>query len=75
MNGLWLEQRNLRYRDDLPQPQPARGEALIRPTLVCSTDLELLRGYYPFTGVPGHEFVGEVAADPRILKVLVKPKY
>jgi threonine dehydrogenase-like Zn-dependent dehydrogenase len=23
-------------------------------------DLELVRGYYPFTGVPGHEFVREV---------------
>lgn len=27
---------------------------------VCNTDLELQRGYYGFTGTPGHEFVGEV---------------
>ena len=27
---------------------------------VCNTDLEMVRGYYPFTGVPGHEFVGVV---------------
>ena len=27
---------------------------------VCSTDLELVRGYYPFRGIPGHEFVGTV---------------
>jgi len=27
---------------------------------VCNTDLELVRGYYPFTGIPGHEFVGVV---------------
>ena len=27
---------------------------------VCNTDLELVRGYYPYTGVPGHEFVGVV---------------
>jgi len=29
---------------------------------VCNTDLELVKGYYPFTGVPGHEFVGEVVS-------------
>jgi alcohol dehydrogenase len=27
---------------------------------ICNTDLELLRGYYNFSGIPGHEFVGEV---------------
>jgi threonine dehydrogenase-like Zn-dependent dehydrogenase len=33
---------------------------------ICGTDLELARGYYPYTGVIGHEFVGEVveAGDP-----------
>jgi len=61
MRGLWLENRQLRLRDDLPSP--ARdGEALVRVRLagICNTDIELTRGYYPFTGVPGHEFVGEV---------------
>ncbi len=28
---------------------------------ICSTDLELQRGYYNFSGTPGHEFVGEAA--------------
>ena len=27
---------------------------------ICNTDLELRRGYYGFTGTPGHEFVAEV---------------
>jgi alcohol dehydrogenase len=27
---------------------------------ICNTDLELQRGYYGFSGTPGHEFVGEV---------------
>ena len=31
---------------------------------ICNTDLELVRGYYPFTGVPGHEFVGLVEEGP-----------
>ena len=31
---------------------------------ICGTDLELARGYYPFAGVPGHEFVGRVEMAP-----------
>ncbi len=27
---------------------------------LCGTDLELALGYYPFAGVPGHEFVGRI---------------
>jgi threonine dehydrogenase-like Zn-dependent dehydrogenase len=69
MRGLWLEDRALRLRDDLPRPSPPAGEALVRVRLagVCNTDLELVRGYYPYAGVPGHEFVGvveEAAAAP-----------
>lgn len=43
--------------------KPAAGdECLIRVSAagICGTDLELLRGYAGFTGVPGHEFVGVV---------------
>ena len=62
MRALWLEGRALRLRDDVPLPAPPAGEALVRVRLagVCNTDLELVRGYYPYTGVPGHEFVGVV---------------
>src|SRR5579862_3224264 len=48
-------------------PRVAHGFARIRLLAagICSTDLELQRGYYGFSGTPGHEFVGEVteAAD------------
>jgi threonine dehydrogenase-like Zn-dependent dehydrogenase len=27
---------------------------------ICATDLELVKGYYPYTGILGHEFVGEI---------------
>jgi len=67
MRGLWVEARQLRLRTDLPEPLPSAGEAVVRVLRVgiCNTDLELLRGYYPYTGVPGHEFVGvvETAAE------------
>jgi alcohol dehydrogenase len=45
-----------------PVPKVPEGFARIRLLAagICSTDLELQRGYYGFTGTPGHEFVGEV---------------
>jgi len=62
MQALWLENHKLDLRD-MPKPNKP-GEALIRirKAGVCSTDLELVKGYYPFTGIPGHEFVGEVVS-------------
>jgi alcohol dehydrogenase len=45
-------------------PRIPAGFARIRMLAagICSTDLELQRGYYGFSGTPGHEFVGEVVA-------------
>jgi len=62
MRALWLEQQTLTLRNDIPRPDPPEGEALVRVLQagICNTDLELVRGYYPYTGVLGHEFVGEV---------------
>lgn len=44
---------------------PAPGESLVRVTLagICGTDLEMLRGYMNYAGVPGHEFVGVVVSS------------
>jgi threonine dehydrogenase-like Zn-dependent dehydrogenase len=46
-------------------PSPAT-ECVVRVLAagICGTDLELLRGYAGFAGVPGHEFVGIVAKAP-----------
>lgn len=64
MKALWLEDRQLSVRDISTEARA--GEALIRVSLsgICGTDLELVRGYYPYTGVLGHEFVGEVVESP-----------
>ena len=66
MKGLWLENGILQYRADIPEPEVPEGEALIQILLagICSTDLELVKGYYPFRGVLGHEFVGRVISSP-----------
>lgn len=50
---------------DLPVPDPM-DEALIKVTLagICNTDLEIVKGYMDFQGVPGHEFVGVVHESP-----------
>jgi threonine dehydrogenase-like Zn-dependent dehydrogenase len=43
-------------------PRPRPGWTLVRVRLagICNTDVEILRGYHNFHGIPGHEFVGEI---------------
>jgi threonine dehydrogenase-like Zn-dependent dehydrogenase len=61
MQAVWLENNALRLRDDVHTPAfPGEGLVKVRLAGICGTDLEMVRGYYPFTGIPGHEFVGEV---------------
>ncbi len=70
MKTLWLENNQLQLCTDIPIPTPPPGEALIRVLRagICNTDLELLRGYYPYKGIPGHEFVGIVEkGSPHLL--------
>ncbi len=69
MKGLWLENNQLQLRTDIPTPEPPPGEALVRVLCagVCNTDIELKRGYYPYTGIIGHEFVGVVEQGPEHL--------
>lgn len=54
------------YRASYPDPAPAPGECVIEVHLagICSTDLEIVRGYMNFTGVLGHEMVGTVVSGP-----------
>ena len=61
MRALVID-NGLRLEKNYPMPSPPKGEALVRVLQagVCNTDLELVKGYMNFTGVPGHEFVGVV---------------
>jgi len=62
MNALVFDGHDLHFDSRYSDPISEPGEALIRPLKVgiCSTDLEICRGYMNFTGVLGHEFVGIV---------------
>ena len=70
MKAIWLEGGQLRLRHSIPVPEPPAGEALVRVQSagICNTDVELARGYYPYAGVPGHEFVGVVERGPAQLQ-------
>jgi len=48
-------------RKPLPKLRSRWALVWVRLAGICNTDVELLQGYYDFRGIPGHEFVGEVA--------------
>ena len=57
---------------DMPAPEPEPGEALVRVRLagICSTDLQVVRGYLGHRGTLGHEAVGVVERcddDPSLI--------
>lgn len=61
MLAFYVSQKRLK-RTQKPIPKLRPGWALlgVRVAGICNTDVEILRGYHQFRGVPGHEFVGEV---------------
>jgi len=60
MKAVWLENNEISLSDAPPPRRPDEALIKIRKAGICSTDLELVKGYYPYTGILGHEFVGEV---------------
>ena len=48
-------------------PVPDQNTAIVKVHLagICSTDLQIFKGYMNFRGVPGHEFVGSVSHGPK----------
>lgn len=81
MQALHWDGSELRCLADYPRPRTTIGAAgsriasesdaiqtaLVKVHLagVCSTDLQIFKGYMGFTGVPGHEFVGSVVEGPQ----------
>ena len=66
MEALEFRQGKLSFRQAAPEPAAAAGEVIIEVEAagICSTDLEIIKGYMGFEGIPGHEFVGRVKKGP-----------
>lgn len=66
MIGVVLENGEAVVRRNLPDPEPEGVQALIGMRLagICGTDRAMLGGYAEFSGIMGHEFVGEVLKAP-----------
>jgi threonine dehydrogenase-like Zn-dependent dehydrogenase len=69
MQALHWNGSELRLDSTYRAPVSNSETALIKVHLagICSTDLQILKGYMGFTGVPGHEFVGSVREGPKEL--------
>jgi len=66
MRALVFDQ-TVSFRPRQTNPPETEGDTLIRVRQagICSTDLEIVKGYMGFTGILGHEFVGEVTQSPK----------
>ncbi len=61
MLAVFLDSKQVSTRQvDVPRRPPGFALIQLRVAGICNTDLELQRGYYHFSGIPGHEFVGQV---------------
>src|SRR6266850_4452281 len=69
MRALYWDGRELTFNSAYRAPDAGPRSALIKVHLagICSTDLQIFKGYMGFEGVPGHEFVGSVVAGPQEL--------
>lgn len=69
MEALYWSGRELSLNPAYPTPKADDQTALVKVHLagICSTDLQIFKGYMNFRGVPGHEFVGFVVEGPKTL--------
>lgn len=65
MKAVVLDPQGLRHVGDYTAPEAPPGWARVRVMLagICKTDLELVKGYAGFSGIPGHEFLGRVESS------------
>ena len=76
MKAIYFDGSKAAYREDLPMPKCEPGHSLMKILVanICNTDREIMKGYTPgFSGVMGHEFVGEVveSSDETLIGKLV----
>lgn len=66
MLALYWNGRELTFDSSYPAPKANDRAAIVKINLagICSTDLQIFKGYMGFRGIPGHEFVGVVREGP-----------
>lgn len=69
MQALVVSEGKVDFVRSYPEPEVSSEEVLIAVEMagICSTDLEIIKGYMDFQGVLGHEFVGKVVKGPKNL--------
>ncbi len=70
MQAIQFKDKQLEYNANHPDPKTdVANDVLMAVSMagICSTDLEIVKGYMDFSGIPGHEFVGKVQSGPREL--------
>ena len=65
MRALVFDQ-SLKFDAKRADPPTTGGDTLlkVRQAGICSTDLEICRGYMGYRGILGHEFVADVVSSP-----------
>jgi threonine dehydrogenase-like Zn-dependent dehydrogenase len=66
MQALHWNGRELTFNASYQAPRADERTAVVKVYLagICSTDLQIFKGYMGFRGIPGHEFVGVVKEGP-----------
>jgi len=66
MHALYWSGRELTFDLSYRAPRADERTAVVKVHLagLCSTDLQIFKGYMSFRGIPGHEFVGAVNEGP-----------
>ncbi len=67
MKAIYWDGHEVTLDSSYPPPVPDEDIAIVKVHLagICSTDLQIFKGYMKFRGVPGHEFVGSVSQGPK----------
>lgn len=67
MQALFWDGHDLTLDRSYRAPAADDHTAVVKVHLagICSTDLQIFKGYMGFHGVPGHEFVGTVSEGPK----------
>jgi threonine dehydrogenase-like Zn-dependent dehydrogenase len=67
VKAICWDRHDVTLNSSYPPPLPDQDTVVVKVHLagICSTDLQIFKGYMKFQGIPGHEFVGSVSDGPQ----------